>query len=275
MSGFLTSKETAENVVEISKNKTELKTLPMLLLGILAGAYIGFGSELYTMVTYDLTKFSVGFAKFIGGSVFSVGLILVVIAGAELFTGNCLILTGVLTRKVSLKAMLRNWFIVYIANFVGSVLIVIIMFYSGLWKVGDMKVGVSALNIAVTKVNLSFLEAFFRGIGCNWLVCLAVWLAIASKDSIGKFFGIYFPIMTFVATGFEHSIANMYFIPMGLFLKGNISLVNMAGLNQTIGSLTWLSFLVNNLIPVTLGNIVGGAFFVSGFYYLIYLRKSN
>lgn len=275
MSGFLSPKEVAESVVEISKNKSELQILPMLLLGILAGVYIGFGAELCTMVTHDLSKYlGVGFAKFMGGSVFSVGLILVVIAGAELFTGNCLILTGALAGSVSIKGMLRNWLFVYFANFSGAILLVAIMYYSGLWKVGNLGVGAATLTTGVGKVNLSFLEAFCRGIGCNWLVCLAVWLGIAGKDSISKIFGIYFPIMAFVASGFEHSVANMYFVPIALFLKGNVAVVNTAGLTQTIGSLTWSNFFINNLIPVTLGNIVGGAFFVGGIYYLVYLRKN-
>ncbi|HDN97604.1 MAG TPA: formate/nitrite transporter family protein [bacterium] len=276
MAGFLSPKQVAENVVEISKNKSELKLLPMFLLGMLAGVYIGFGAELCTIVTHDLSKYlGVGFTKFVGGSVFSLGLMLVVIAGAELFTGNCLILTGVLARKVPVKSMLKNWIVVYFANFAGSMLLVIIMYYSGLWKTGNFGVGISALKIATGKVNLSFLEAFLRGVGCNWLVCLAVWLAISGQDTVSKIFGIYFPIMAFVASGFEHSVANMYFIPMGLFLKGNSVLVNGAGLVQTVKNLTWSNFLVKNLIPVTLGNIIGGAFFVGGIYYLIYLRKSD
>ncbi|HPP67314.1 MAG TPA: formate/nitrite transporter family protein [bacterium] len=276
MNGFLSPTEVALNMVEASKNKVRLQLLPMILLGILAGVYIGFGAELCTMVTHDLSKYlGVGITKFIGGSVFSIGLMLVVIAGAELFTGNCLILTGVLTKSVSVNKMLKNWIIVFIANFAGSILLVIMMYYSGLWKTGDMGVGIAALTTASTKVNLSFMEAFCRGIGCNWLVCLAVWLATAGKDSISKIFGIYFPIMAFVASGFEHSIANMYFIPMGLFLKGNSALVSAAGLTTTIDSLTWSSFLINNLIPVTLGNIIGGAFFVGGIYYIVYLRTNK
>lgn len=276
MSGFLSPIEVTENVIEISKSKSELQMLPMLLLGMLAGVYIGFGAELCTMVTHDLSKYlGVGFAKFMGGSVFSVGLMLVVIAGAELFTGNCLILTGVLARKVLIKGMLRNWLFVYFANFAGSVLLATIMYYSGLWKVGHLKVGAAALTTAVEKVNLSFLEAFCRGIGCNWLVCLAVWLAIAGKDTISKIFGIYFPIMAFVASGFEHSVANMYFVPIGLFLKGNVAVVNAAGLAETINSLTWSRFLIENLVPVTLGNIIGGAFFVGGVYYLAYALKKD
>jgi len=273
--GFLSPEEVAKSVVEIGKKKAELKLLPMVILGMFAGVYIGFGAELCTMVTHDISKYSgVGFAKFMGGSVFSVGLMLVVIAGAELFTGNCLIFTGVLARSVSVKAMLRNWFFVYFANFAGAMLLVIIMYYSGLWKVGEMAVGAAALKTALAKVDISFLEAFFRGVGCNWLVCLAVWLAVASRDSVSKIFGIYFPIMAFVASGFEHSVANMYFVPIGLFLKANAVVVDLAGLTATIGGLTWSRFFTNNLIPVTLGNIVGGAIFVGGAYYLAYLRDA-
>ncbi len=277
MSGFLSPKEVAESVVVIGKNKSELRTLPMLLLGMLAGVYIGFGAELCTMVTHDLSKYlGVGFAKFVGGSVFTVGLMLVVIAGSELFTGNCLLMiTGVLAREVPMKGMLRNWFFVYLANFVGAILLVIIMYYSGLWKVGNLGVGAAALATAVGKVDLSFTEAFCRGVGCNWLVCLAVWLAIAGKDSISKIFGIYFPIMAFVASGFEHSVANMYFIPMGLFLKGEVAVVNAAGLAEKINSFTWSRFIIGNLVPVTLGNIIGGSLFVGVVYFLIYLRKEN
>lgn len=275
MSGFISPKEVAESVVEISQKKSRIHILPILLLGMLAGVYIGFGAELCTMVTHDLSKhLGVGFAKFMGGSVFSVGLMLVVLAGSELFTGNCLMLTGVLARRISISGMLRNWTLVYFANFAGALLLVIIMYYSGLWRVGNLGVGAAALTTALGKVNLSFLEAFCRGIGCNWLVCLAVWLAIAGKDSVSKIFGIYFPIMAFVASGFEHSVANMYFIPMGLFLKGNTAVVNTAGLMESINSLTWSRFLWGNLVPVTLGNIVGGAFFVGGVYYWAYLRKA-
>jgi formate/nitrite transporter len=276
MNGFLSPKEITEKVVEIGKNKSELQILPMLLLGMLAGVYIGFGAELCTMVTHDLSKYlGVGFAKFIGGSVFTVGLMLVVLAGAELFTGNCLMLTGVLAGEVSLSGMLRNWFFVFFANFAGSILLVIIMYYSNLWKVGNLGVGAAALTTAIGKVNLSFSEAFCRGIACNWLVCLAVWLAIAGKDAVSKIFGIYFPIMAFVASGFEHSVANMYFIPMGLFLKGNAAVVSAAGLAEKVNGFTWSAFLIGNLVPVTLGNIVGGAFFVGGVYYFAYLRKNN
>lgn len=274
MNGFLSPKEVAEKVVEVSRDKSYLPIVPMLMLGMLAGVYIGFGAELCTMVSHDLSKYlGVGFAKFIGGSVFTVGLMLVVLGGAELFTGNCLMLTGVLAGEVSIGGMLRNWFFVFLANFAGAMLLVVIMYYSNLWKVGNLGVGAAALATAVGKANLTFSEAFCRGIACNWLVCLAVWLAIAGKDAVSKIFGIYFPIMAFVASGFEHSVANMYLVPIGLFLKGNADVVNAAGLAGAMDGFTWSRFLIGNLAPVTLGNIIGGAFFVGGVYYFAYLRR--
>jgi formate transporter len=270
--GYLPPKEITGQVIEACDGKCRMRILPVLLLGILAGAYIGFGAELSTMVTHDLpAHIGLGLSKFVAGSVFSIGLMLVVLSGAELFTGNCLIFTGVLANRVPVARMTANLILVFGANFVGSLLMVAIMYYSGLWKMGNFGVGASALSIAVQKSTLSFSEAFARGIGCNWLVCLAVWLAIAAKDSIGKIIGIYFPIMAFVASGFEHSIANMYFIPIGLLLKGHAEVVAASGLGGKIAGLTWNSFLVGNLLPVTLGNIVGGAIFVGGVYYMAYM----
>jgi len=246
------------------------------ILGILAGVYIAFGAELATIVTCDMAKYTgVGFAKFMAGSVFSVGLMLVVIAGAELFTGNNLLTVCALGRKISLKGMLKSWGWIYLANFVGSILLVWIMYGSGLWKVGNLAVGAKALNIANAKVNLSWTEAFCRGIGCNWLVCLAVWMALGSRNIIGKIFAIYFPIMAFVASGFEHSIANMYFIPLGIYLKGHSAVVSAANLTGKLNNLTWSGFWIHNEIPVTLGNIVGGAFFVGLLYWLVYCRRSK
>ena len=270
---FLAPGGVAKAMIGIGKAKTSLSVMQMIILGILAGAFIGFGSELATMVSYDMSKFlGVGFAKFIFGSVFSVGLILVVIAGAELFTGNSLIFISVLNGDVKVGKLLNNWVWVYLANFIGSLLLVWIMYATGLWKTGNLGVGVKALAIANAKVNLSWGSAFARAIGCNWLVCLAVWLAVASKDVVGKIFAIYFPIMAFVASGFEHSVANMYFVPMGIALKANASVVAAAGLTDKLANLTWGGFFVNNLIPVTLGNIVGGAFFVSALYWAVYLK---
>lgn len=257
-------------MVRIGKNKVKLSILQMIVLGILAGAYIAFGAELSNVVTHDLApKLGVGFSKFLAGSVFSVGLMLVVIGGAELFTGNCLIPISIFKKEARWGGCLRSWFWVYLANFLGSLILVWIILYSGLWKMNGHQVGIEAISTALAKVNLGWSEAFFRGIGCNWLVCLAVWLAIAGKDAISKIFGIYFPIMAFVASGFEHSIANMYFIPIGIYLKGTEAALK-SGLDLT--SLTWTNFFIKNLIPVTIGNIVGGVLFVAGFYYLAYLK---
>jgi len=272
--GFLAPGGIAKTMVDISKAKVTLSVDRMILLGILAGAFIGFGSELATIVTYDMPKYlGVGFTKVIFGSVFSVGLMLVIIAGAELFTGNNLIIINVLAREGKLRGVFNSWFWVYIANFIGSLVLVWLVYSTGLWKTGHLAVGAKALAIANGKVNLTWGEAFARGIGCNWLVCLAVWMSVSSKDIIGKIFGIFFPIMAFVASGFEHCVANMYFIPMGLIMKGNDSVVAAAGLAGKLGDLTIKGMFLNNLIPVTLGNIVGGSICVASVYWLVYLKK--
>ncbi len=275
--GFMIPEEILEKFRHISKSKIRLPIYKMLLLGFLAGAYIAFGAQLATMVAHDASKFlGVGFAKFLFGSVFSVGLMLVVIGGAELFTGNNLIVVGVLTKKATWSGLFRNWFWVYIANFVGSMVVVYLMFYTDLWKTNNFGVGIFALKIGVAKVHLTWAEAFTRAILCNWLVCLACWMAISAKDIIGKIFAIYFPIMAFVASGFEHSVANMYFVPMAMTLKGESSLVLASGISSdALSKLTWGNFIIHNLIPVTLGNIVGGALLVATIYVLIYWKKEG
>ena len=253
----------------VSVKKATASILNTLVLGVLAGAYIGFGAALATLVAHDAAgKVGVGVAQLLVGSAFSLGLILVVIAGAELFTGNNLMISGVLERQLGPRRLLSRWAQVYLANFAGSVLLAYILYLAGVWKMADGAVGIKALAIAGAKVKLSFGEAFFRGIGCNWLVCLAVWMAFSAKEIAGKVMVIFFPIMAFVALGLEHCVANMYFIPMGLFLKGSTA---AAGMN--LDALTWGNFLLKNLLPVTLGNIAGGAVFVGSVYWLVYVRK--
>ncbi|MCK4246658.1 formate/nitrite transporter family protein [Candidatus Bipolaricaulota bacterium] len=255
--------------------KVQASALRLSILGLFAGVYIGFGAQLAIMVTHDMAGFlGVGMAKLIAGAVFSVGLMLVVIAGAELFTGNNLIFLSVLDRQVGVKRLLRNWTIVYFANLAGSLLLVLLMYWSGLWNTNGGLVGAKALSIANAKVNLTFLQAFARGILCNWLVCLAVWMAVSAGTVVGKVWAIFFPIMAFVSSGFEHSVANMFFIPMGLALKGQAAVVTVAGLTEKLSHLT-VGGMVINLIPVTLGNIVGGAFFVATLYWVVYLRKEK
>jgi formate/nitrite transporter len=253
--------------------KTQESLGKLFILGFLAGVYIAFGAQLAITVTHDLAaNLGAGLAKLVGGAVFSVGLMLVVIAGAELFTGNNLIVLAVLDRQVGVRMLLRNWTVVYLANLAGALFMVLLIYASGLWRANGGLVGAKALAIANAKVNLSFLEAFTRGILCNWLVCLAVWMAVAAREVVGKIFAILFPIMAFVASGFEHSVANMFFIPLGLALKGQGAIVAAAGLSGQLARLT-VGGMVLNLIPVTLGNIVGGAFFVATLYWWVYIRR--
>jgi formate/nitrite transporter len=265
----------AETVAQsVGVKKTTSPWATVLVLGILAGAYIGFGGLLSTTVTFDMaSRFGIGFTKFIAGTVFSVGLMLVVIAGAELFTGNNLMVSSAMAKEITFGTMVKRWTLVYIANFIGSLLLALLFYFSGLWKTGGGALGAAAVNIAYSKVTLSFGEALFRAIGCNWLVCLAVWMALAARQTVGKIFAILFPIMAFVAIGFEHSVANMYFIPTGIFLK------NWAGISAPQGfdpnALGAISFLWKNLLPVTIGNIIGGGVFVGMSYWSAYLRPSK
>jgi formate/nitrite transporter len=270
-----TPKTIAETVATtVGVGKATSPWFSVLVLGILAGAYIGFGGLLATSVTFDLaSKAGIGIQKLVAGSAFSLGLMLVVIAGAELFTGNNLMISSVLSREIGLQVMLQRWGLVFLANFFGSILLALIFYFSGLWKTGNGDLGASALAIALNKVRLGFGEALVRGIGCNWLVCLAVWMALAARQTISKIFAIFFPIMGFVAIGFEHCIANMYFIPVGIFLKDWAGVSVPAGIDPT--ALNWGSFLWRNLLPVTIGNILGGGLFVGMSYWGAYLRPSS
>lgn len=263
-------KDIAEESCNLGVAKSQLKITKIFILAVLAGAYIGFGGYLAITITQDLSKhLGLGFSQFMGGIVFSVGLMLVVIGGAELFTGNNLIIVSCLSRKVKPKDLLKNWVIVYLGNFVGSTLLAVLIFLSGLYTMGGFTLGIRALTIANDKVNLDFVSALSRGILCNWLVCMAVWLTMASDDFTSKILSCIFPIMAFVASGFEHCIANMFFIPYGLLLKEVPDLTALSGLN--LSNLTWSSFIFANLLPVTIGNVIGGAFFVGVLYYYLYL----
>ncbi len=273
-----TPANTAEKLSDsVCVNKVNSSITKLLILGIFAGVFIGFGAQLATVAGHDMSRyFGVGFSKLMMGAVFSVGLMLVVIAGAELFTGNNLVVLSALDKRISWGKVITHWGIVFAANFIGSILIVYLVFYSGLWKSADYKVGAFALKIANGKVNLSFIEAFTRAILCNWLVCLAVWMAFASRYVIGKIFAIMFPVMAFVASGYEHSIANIFFIFKGILLKSQPEVVNAAGLSaDKLSNLNWGGFIFNNLIPVTLGNIIGGAFFVAFLYWVVYLKPQK
>jgi len=264
--------ETVAQTVGVAKATSPWFTV--FVLGILAGAYIGFGGLLSTTVTFDVAaRWGIGFSKILGGAAFSVGLMLVVIAGAELFTGNNLMVSSVMIREITFSTMFKRWGIVFLANFIGSMIIAFVFYFSGLWKTGDGALGAAAVKIAYTKTALSFGEALWRGIGCNWLVCLAVWMALAARQIIGKIFAIFFPIMAFVAIGFEHSVANMYFIPTGILLMNGAGFSNVPGVDPNI--LGWVNFLWRNLLPVTIGNIIGGGVFVGMSYWGAYLRPKT
>jgi len=243
----LSPKGIADALGGIAERKAAATVHEQFFLAMLAGIYIGIGGIVATVVTSG-TGLDAGFKRFLGGSVFSVGLMLVLIPGSELFTGNILMTVGFLSKRVRLLRIFRNWGVVWIGNFAGAMLLAWVMSQSGqLVQDGAVRpIGVQAIAIAERKLELAatFWPCFIRGVLCNMLVCLAVIMAVSARTVTGKILGIYFPIMTFVTCNFEHSIANMYFLPAGLMAAGQF------------GSRFWQMF--TNLIPVTLGNIVGG-----------------
>lgn len=270
--------------------KAEMPFLKMFMLSVLAGAFIALGAIFATTVGAGgmavtsadgavafNTGLPYGVTRLLMGLAFCLGLILVVVGGAELFTGNNLIVMAWANGKVTSGALLRNWLIVYLGNFVGSLGTVILMFLTKQYTFGANSVGITALRIGVAKVDLTFLQAIALGILCNALVCLAVWLTYSARSTIDKILAIVFPITAFVAAGFEHSVANMYFVPYALFINDfDPDFVAAVGDKvQNLDLLTWQSFLVRNLIPVTIGNIIGGAVLVAAVYWAIFLRPEN
>lgn len=270
--------EMARKAENIGVTKANLGPFRMFALAVLAGAFIAMGAVFMTIVTAGASGIlSYGVTRVIGGLAFCLGLILVVVAGAELFTGNNLIIMAWAGGKVSTVKLLRNWTIVYLGNFVGSIATAYGMYLSGQYLFGKGVVGLNALNIANAKVNLDFIPALMLGVFCNALVCLAVWLCMSARTTVDKIMAIIFPISAFVAAGFEHSIANMYLIPVALFIKGGAPAEFWANIGQTpadFSALTWGNFFVVNLLPVTIGNIIGGALMVGLVYWFIYLRPS-
>lgn len=269
--------ETTEKFVEIGHKKANSSVFKLLMLGILAGAFIAFASEGSNVAIHTIT--SVGIGKALAGALFATGLMMVVITGAELFTGNTLIVVSCLEGKAKWRSLLKNWIVVYIGNFVGSMIIVMFIYLSGQFNFSNGLLGGFTIKLAVYKVNLSFTNALFMGILCNWLVCMAVWMAASAKDITGKLLAIFFPIWLFITSGFEHSIANMYYIPAGIMAKSNEVWMNSAlslGVNANkLAGLNWSSFIFKNLIPVTIGNIIGGSIFVGTMYWLSYLYKGK
>jgi formate/nitrite transporter len=267
----------AERVEKAGIAKSNRDFFSTTTLAVMAGVFIGLGAAFFTYVIHD-SGVSDGLTKLIGGFVFSLGLVLVIITGAELFTGNNLIVMAYISRKITLKQLLNNWGIVFIGNFIGSLIVVLLVFLSGQWTAGDASVGVKALLIANGKVNLTLMQAISRGILCNILVCLAVYLCFSGRSVTDKILAILFPITAFVALGFEHSIANMYFIPAGLILKNSPEVLaatqELLGEIPDLSNLTVTGFLLNNLLPVTIGNIIGGTLFIGIAHWFLYLRPA-
>jgi formate/nitrite transporter len=269
----LLPQEMATRAEYLGVRKAEMPLLTMFSLAILAGAFIGLGAMFATTTAAETASvFPYGVVRVLTGFVFCLGLVLVIVGGAELFTGNNLIIMAWAGGKVSTSSLLRNWIIVYIGNFVGSIAMALLVFASRQYLFGNGSVGYTALGIANSKVQLGFSQAVALGVLCNILVCLAVWLTFSARSTIDKIAAILFPITAFVAAGFEHSIANMYFVPMGLLIK-NYAPLFAATSNIDLTNLTWSAFLINNLLPVTIGNIIGGSVFVAAVYWSIFLRR--
>ncbi len=283
--------EMAKRAELVGVRKAESPALTLFALAILAGAFIAMGAIFATTVFAGgitisapdgaaafKTGLPYGVTRLLGGLAFCLGLILVVVGGAELFTGNNLIVMAWASGKVSTAALLRNWVIVYVGNLVGSIGSALLVYFSKQYMSGSGAIGLTALNIAKGKVELEFIQAIALGILCNALVCMAVWMTFSARSTMDKIAAIIFPISAFVAAGFEHSVANMYFIPVALFIKSGASEAFWTSIGKTAqdyASITWGSFFINNLLPVTIGNIIGGAILVAAIYWLVYLRPEK
>ena len=261
--------EMAHRAEEIGKAKVERDAFSMFVLAVLAGAFIAWGGVFYTVVTTAGTvSLPFGVTKLLGGLAFSLGLILVIIGGAELFTGNNLIVMALASGRIKARQLLRNWILVYTGNFVGAVGVAILVYLAGVPEQAEGQVGEAIRQIASTKCSLAWPHAIATGIGCNLLVCLAIWLCFSARSVADKVLAIVFPITAFVATGMEHCVANMYFIPMGMLTE-----ISSGGNDESAISLG--NFVWNNLLPVTIGNIIGGTLLVGMVYWFVYLRLDN
>lgn len=280
---FYAPQEIVDVAIGASVKKVTTTLHKEFILAILAGVFIGFASEGSNMAAYNLlaNANTYGLGRALAGAIFGTGLMLVVIAGAEMFTGQTLILAAVLDKKVKVRTMLFNWLLVWIGNLVGGLLLAYMMVESGLFNSSGGLLGGMTIKIAAAKTSIPFMSAFWLGLMCNWLVCLAVWMSYAAKDITGKILAIFFPIWLFITSGFEHSVANMYYIPAGIMAKSNPQWVQAAldnGVTQSmLDQLTWQSFFLRNELPVTLGNTVGGGLLVAGIFWYCYKqgKKEN
>lgn len=274
---FNSSEEVIRANISTGVVKAERPLGQMILLGIMAGAFIAFGGAASNVAVHGITD--VGLGRALAGAIFPVGLMLIILVGGELFTGNCLISMAVLDRKTTAAKMLRNLAVVYCSNLVGALAADCLIFYSGQFNYSGGGLGAYTIRVAVSKVSIEPVAAVASGILCNMLVCFAILMAGAAKDVAGKIWAVFFPICAFVVCGFEHCVANMFYIPAGILAAGKPEYVEKAqelyGITaQQCADLTAVSSL-RNLIPVTVGNVIGGALFIGAIYYLIYIRKGN
>jgi formate transporter len=267
--------EIARKAESVGETKAAMPAATVFALAVLAGAFIALGAIFSTTVAAGGSDLPYGVVRLLAGLAFTLGLILVVLAGAELFTGNNLIVMAWASRRISTTRLLGNWALVYAGNFVGAVSTAGLMYLTRQYTFGGGEVGRTALVIATGKVDLGFTQALVLGAFCNALVCLAVWLTYGARSTADKILAVVPPIAAFVAAGFEHSVANMYFIPLGLFVKGDADWTAATPGLPDPSQLTWGSFVADNLFPVTIGNIAGGALMVGAVYWFVYLRRSR
>lgn len=261
---MIATKEVAQNYVSIGEGKVKQSASKLFVLGILAGFFIAIAGTGAAAAAVSVQEASA--AKLINACIFPAGLAMVIIAGSELFTGNCLLIIPLLEKKITLIEMLKNWGVVYLGNFVGSLFCVILCTYGHVYSLFNDGLANNLMDTAVMKANLTFEDALLKGILCNVLVCVAVWMTFSAQTAAGKIISLFFPILVFVVSGFEHSVANMSYISSGLFMK--------SAYGMEAATLTWFKFIVGNLVPVTIGNIIGG-FMVGGAYWFAYLKKDK
>lgn len=262
-----------ENIIETYEKKANYPYIKSIILGFLAGMFIALGGFASTVASHSVENF--GLAKFVAGSIFPIGLMLIILCGTDLFTGNILLVAPLLEKRITLKQVLINWVIIFFSNFLGAAFISFLIYSTGNLEFNNFILGGYALKVAATKGSLTFTKAFASGILCNLLVCLAVWISYTTKDMTGKILGIWFVIMTFIVSGFEHCVANMYYFSIALFCKGNPAFAEAIKLPSEKLAKVDISHIINNLIPVTLGNIVGGAFVAIIFWIVLKSIKTK
>ncbi|MDD4618143.1 MAG: formate/nitrite transporter family protein, partial [Bacteroidales bacterium] len=275
MKNFLTPSEIKDYTLETGIKKASFPFGKTMLLSFLAGLFIALASVGSNVIAHNIDD--IGLAKYLAGLIFPTGLILVVVAGAELFTGNNLISIATLDKKVTLSKFVKNLALVWTGNLAGSVFVAVLIFYSGQLDYSEGLLGAYSIKVGVLKTNMTYLNLFTSGILCNILVCLAVWMSYGATDIAGKALVIFFPIWLFIASGFEHSVANMYYISAALMASSNPEFMDLA-MNtynfdlEAFENLTWVGMFTNNLLPVTIGNLTGGALFVGAWYYWSYKK---